>query len=82
MLDTFSMFYPHIGKRLGKNLVSETDAMITQYSDALEALMQKFRDQAVRDIVTFVQCAGKDSGMFLPLRPLISLQVKHWTSVA
>ena len=53
--------------RLGKNVVSETDAMIKQYNGALEALMQKFRDQAVRDVVAFVQCTGKDSGMFLTI---------------
>ncbi|KAG1740549.1 uncharacterized protein EDB91DRAFT_355854 [Suillus paluster] len=35
--------------RLGKNIVSETDAKIQSFSEALDSLMQQFRDQAIRD---------------------------------
>ncbi|KAG6326497.1 hypothetical protein ID866_12592, partial [Astraeus odoratus] len=35
--------------RLGKNVLSETDAIVTKYNLALDGLMQGFRDQAIRD---------------------------------
>ncbi|KAG6330760.1 hypothetical protein ID866_8329 [Astraeus odoratus] len=35
--------------RLGKNVVSETDAILAQYNSALDGLMQGFRDRALRD---------------------------------
>ncbi|KAG6327321.1 hypothetical protein ID866_11768, partial [Astraeus odoratus] len=35
--------------RLGKNVVSETDTVVTKYNLALDGLMQGFRDQAIRD---------------------------------
>ncbi|KAG1901401.1 uncharacterized protein F5891DRAFT_254157 [Suillus fuscotomentosus] len=45
-------------KRLGKNVISETDDTIKQYSDALDGLMQQFRDQVDRDVAVFVQRTG------------------------
>jgi hypothetical protein len=49
------------GKRVGKNIVAETDDIIARYSNVLDELMQQFRDQADRDVAIFVQFAGKDS---------------------
>ncbi|KAG2136356.1 uncharacterized protein EDB93DRAFT_1231725, partial [Suillus bovinus] len=37
-------------KRLGKDILTETNNEIQQYSDALDALMQNFRDQVSRDV--------------------------------
>ncbi|KAL4071517.1 quinon protein alcohol dehydrogenase-like superfamily [Scleroderma yunnanense] len=37
-------------KRIGKNLFSETRSRVTQYNDALDRLMQQFRDRELRDI--------------------------------
>ncbi|KAG2365664.1 hypothetical protein BDR07DRAFT_625260 [Suillus spraguei] len=53
-------------KRLGKNVISETDDLITRYNEALDELMQQFRDQAIRDIADLVRCTGDEldlSGM-------------------
>jgi hypothetical protein len=50
-----------IGKRVGKNIVAETDDIITKYNNALDELMQQFRDETVRDVAIFVHSAGKDS---------------------
>ncbi|KAI6160428.1 hypothetical protein EDD17DRAFT_807205 [Pisolithus thermaeus] len=36
--------------RLGKNAISETDSMVSRYNEALDVLMQQFRDYAIRDI--------------------------------
>ncbi|KAG2118697.1 uncharacterized protein F5147DRAFT_832558 [Suillus discolor] len=41
-------------KRVGKNIISETDDTIKQYNDALDGLMQQFRDQVDRDVAVFV----------------------------
>ncbi|KAL4062780.1 WD40-repeat-containing domain protein [Scleroderma yunnanense] len=38
-----------LGKRLGKNIASETQAAVDDYSKALDELMQQYRDRAVRD---------------------------------
>ncbi|KAG1722648.1 uncharacterized protein EDB91DRAFT_1082712, partial [Suillus paluster] len=46
--------------RLGKNIVSETDAKIQSFSEALDSLMQQFRDQAIRDAVVTIHRAGED----------------------
>ncbi|KAG6332095.1 hypothetical protein ID866_6994 [Astraeus odoratus] len=35
--------------RLGKNVISETDTIVTEYNLALDGLMQGFRDQSIRD---------------------------------
>ncbi|KAG6331908.1 hypothetical protein ID866_7178 [Astraeus odoratus] len=35
--------------RLGKNIVYETDTVVTNYNLALDGLMQRIRDQAIRD---------------------------------
>ncbi|KAG1904384.1 uncharacterized protein F5891DRAFT_1275928 [Suillus fuscotomentosus] len=45
-------------KRVGKNIIKETDDIITQYNAALDSLMQQFRDQALQDAAIFVQFAG------------------------
>jgi hypothetical protein len=50
-----------IGKRAGKNIVRETDDIITKYNNALEGLMQEFRDRTDRDVAIFVHSASKDS---------------------
>jgi alpha-beta hydrolase superfamily lysophospholipase len=55
-----------IGKRVGKNIVAETDDTITKYNNALDELMQEFRDRTNRDVAIFVHSAGKD-----PDTPLI-----------
>jgi hypothetical protein len=39
-----------IWMRLGKNVGSETDAIIKEYSDVLDELMQQFRDKATVDV--------------------------------
>ncbi|KAI6036041.1 hypothetical protein BKA83DRAFT_1011252 [Pisolithus microcarpus] len=41
--------------RLGKNAMSETDSMVSSYNEALDMLMQQFRDHAIRDIHIGVQ---------------------------
>ncbi|KAG1725688.1 uncharacterized protein EDB91DRAFT_1167458 [Suillus paluster] len=46
-------------KRLGKHIASETDATIKSYNEALDGLMQQFRDRAVRDVVVIVHRMGK-----------------------
>ncbi|KAG2130204.1 uncharacterized protein EDB93DRAFT_1256005 [Suillus bovinus] len=48
-----------IGKRVGKNILTETDDIITWYNNALDGLMQLFRDQTLQDVAIFVQFAGK-----------------------
>ncbi|KAG2098420.1 uncharacterized protein F5147DRAFT_839624 [Suillus discolor] len=40
--------------RLGKNVVSETTDRIQKYNDALDRLMQEFRDQALHDVAIHV----------------------------
>jgi hypothetical protein len=66
-----------IGKRAGKNIVAETDDTITKYNNALDELMQEFRDRTSRDVAIFVHSAGKDSDVPLILNALIPLKVKH-----
>ncbi|KAJ8592441.1 hypothetical protein M405DRAFT_50554 [Rhizopogon salebrosus TDB-379] len=44
--------------RLAKNIIAETDAEIHGYTNVLEALMQQFRDQAVRDTALGVRIIG------------------------
>ncbi|KAG2339592.1 hypothetical protein BDR05DRAFT_938889 [Suillus weaverae] len=41
-------------KRLGKNVISETNDTIQQYSDVLDMLMQNFRDQVARDVAIHI----------------------------
>jgi hypothetical protein len=64
-----------IGKRAGKNTISETDAIVKQYGDSFDGLMQQFRDQVDRDMAVFVQRVGKDSDVFLTLHSFILFQV-------
>lgn len=42
------------GKRLGKNVFKETTDTIQKYNDALDMLMQDFRDQVLLDAATHV----------------------------
>jgi hypothetical protein len=65
------------GGRLGKNLFSEADHLITRFNDALDKLMQEFRNQAIRDIADLVRCTSKDLDVLLTLHPLIPLQVTN-----
>ncbi|KAI5986383.1 hypothetical protein EDD15DRAFT_2520999, partial [Pisolithus albus] len=46
--------------RLEKNVLSETVTTVTRYSDALDGVMQRFRDVAVRDILEDVGRIGED----------------------
>ncbi|KAI6022494.1 hypothetical protein BKA83DRAFT_1210845 [Pisolithus microcarpus] len=49
--------------RLEKNVLSETATAVTRYNDALDGVMQRFRDVAVRDIledVGRIGCLGED----------------------
>ncbi|KAG2153455.1 uncharacterized protein EDB93DRAFT_1336299, partial [Suillus bovinus] len=50
-------------KRLGKNIVAETNDITAQYINALDGLMQQFRDQTHRDVAIFVQFAGETLGL-------------------
>ncbi|KAG2029826.1 hypothetical protein BDR03DRAFT_1017894 [Suillus americanus] len=54
-------------KRLGKNVISETDDLITRYNKALDELMQQFRDQAIRDVADLVRCTSDELGDKLDL---------------
>jgi hypothetical protein len=71
-----------IGTRVGKNIVAETDDIITRYNNTLDGLMQQFRDQADRDVAVFVQFAGKNSHVPLLLYILMPSKVKHSISAA
>jgi hypothetical protein len=42
------------GKRLGKDVLAETDNTINKYNDVFEGLMQNFRDQVARDVAISV----------------------------
>ncbi|KAI6153060.1 hypothetical protein BKA82DRAFT_4349477 [Pisolithus tinctorius] len=46
--------------RLGKNVLTETKTAVTRYNDALDGVMQRFRDVAVRDILEDVGRIGDD----------------------
>ena len=46
------------GGRLAKNVIAETDAKIVGYNNVFEALMQQFRDRAVRDTALGVHELG------------------------
>jgi hypothetical protein len=54
-----------VGERLKKNVLSETNATIQQYNDALDALMQNARDQTFRDVAIVVHRTSKDSDVLL-----------------
>ena len=49
----------YAGKRLAKNILKETTATIQNYNTVLDALMQQFRDLAVRDTLINVHRMGK-----------------------
>ncbi|KAG2093906.1 uncharacterized protein F5147DRAFT_820824 [Suillus discolor] len=49
-------------KRLGKNVASETDDLISRYNKALNELMQQFRDQALRDQADLVRYKSDELG--------------------
>jgi len=53
------------GKRLGKNVITETKDTIQQYSDVLDMLMQNFRDQVARDVAIHVHRTGKYSDVLV-----------------
>jgi len=54
------------GQRLARDVFRETSALIKSYNDVLDALMQQFRDGAVRDIVVNVYRFGKSWHRFIP----------------
>ncbi|KAG2347247.1 hypothetical protein BDR05DRAFT_722495, partial [Suillus weaverae] len=54
-------------ERLGKNVISETDDLVTRYNNALDGLMQQFRDQAIRDVADLVRCTSDELGGKLDL---------------
>lgn len=47
------------GKRLGKDILAETDNEIQRYSDVLDALMQSFRDRVARDVAIYTHRTGE-----------------------
>ena len=49
----------YAGERLAKNILKETTTTIQNYNTALDALMQQFRDLAVRDTLINVHRMGK-----------------------
>ena len=49
----------YAGERLRKNILKETTATIQNYNTVLDALMQQFRDLAVRDTLINVHRMGK-----------------------
>jgi len=55
---TFSVVF-FTGKRLTKNVLKETTVVIRNYSNALDALMQQFRDNAACSTVLKVYRIGK-----------------------
>jgi hypothetical protein len=46
------------GKRLGKNVLSETTNTIQKYSDVFDRLMQNFRDQVAHDVAIHIHNIG------------------------
>ncbi|KAG2108716.1 uncharacterized protein F5147DRAFT_576621 [Suillus discolor] len=59
---TFHMLrFPPIttGERLRKDILTETNNEIQRYSDALDALMQNFRDQVARDVAIYTHHTGE-----------------------
>jgi hypothetical protein len=46
------------GKRLGRDVLAETDDTINKYNDVFEGLMQNFRDQVARDVAIGVRDIG------------------------
>ena len=54
-----SLIFP-IGRRLGKNVLSETATRVSDYNWKLDGLMQKLRDQALLDVQHSVQQIRED----------------------
>ncbi|KIK36383.1 hypothetical protein CY34DRAFT_811336, partial [Suillus luteus UH-Slu-Lm8-n1] len=46
-------------KRLGKDILAETNNEIKRFSDVLDALMQNFRDQVTRDVAIYTHHTGE-----------------------
>jgi hypothetical protein len=53
------------GKRLGKNVFSETEDTIKKYNDVFDRLMQNFRDHVTRDVAIHVLHTGKGSDVLV-----------------
>jgi hypothetical protein len=75
------------GKRLGKNIVSETTNTIQKYSDVFDGLMQNFRDQVthdvainIHDIAIHVHHTGMGSDVLVTWHIPILFQKNYWTS--
>jgi hypothetical protein len=69
-----------IGKRLGKDILSETNDIIKQYSNTLDGLMQQFRDQVDRDVAVFIRRTGKDPDTLRSFHSLTPSQAIPWIS--
>ena len=65
----------YAGERLAKNIFKETKAMIQNYNNVLDTLMQRFRDLADRDTLINVH----DTGESVPLYPECSLTLEPLT---
>jgi hypothetical protein len=53
------------GKRLGKNIGSETTVTIQKYSDVFDKLMQNFRDQVTLDVAIHIHRTGEGSDVLV-----------------
>jgi hypothetical protein len=53
------------GKRLGKNIVSETSDTIQKYCDVFNRLMENFRDQVTHDVAIHIHRTGEGSDVFV-----------------
>jgi len=52
-----------LAKRLGKNILSETQTVVTDHINALDDLMQQYRDHAIRDTHVNVHRGLEDSNL-------------------
>ena len=64
----------YAGERLAKNIFKETGDIVQKYNDVLDALMQRFRDLAVRETLINVHHIGESVQLYrecsLTLEPL------------
>jgi len=65
----------YAGERLAKNIFKETTATIQKYNTVLDALMQRFRDLAVRDTLIIAHHIGES----VPLYREFSLTLESLT---
>jgi hypothetical protein len=53
------------GKRLRKDVISEINNMIQQYSNMLDMLMQKLQDQVAHNVAIHIHHTGKHSDILV-----------------